>query len=150
MDVGGATHWRPDRVMSRASMLAAIRAHFGEVRELPRRDSAPAERFALPDGTTFGIIASVTQPFCASCDRARLTADGVWFTCLYARTGTDMRTLLRGGADDAALRTEIVRVWAARRDRGAEERAALPRREPLAPASNLRADPHLEMHTRGG
>ena len=69
-------------------------------RAVARTDSAPAERFVLPDGTVFGIIASVTQPFCASCDRARLTADGTWFTCLYAATGTDLRAMLRSGRSD--------------------------------------------------
>ena len=82
MDVGGATHWRPDRVVSRSRMLELLAASHGPVTPIARTDSAPAERFRLADGTTFGIIASVTQPFCASCDRARLTADGMWFTCL--------------------------------------------------------------------
>jgi cyclic pyranopterin phosphate synthase len=150
MDVGGATHWRLDRVVSRAEMLARLQRAYGPIRELPRTDSAPADRFVLPDGTTFGIISSVTQPFCRSCDRARLTADGMFYTCLYARTGTDLRAPLRGGADDAALRTLLQATWNGRSDRGAEERAALPDRQPLAPASALRTDPHLEMHTRGG
>lgn len=150
MDVGGATHWRLDRVVSRAAMLATLTRAFGPITELPRTDSAPADRFALPDGTTFGIISSVTQPFCRSCDRARLTADGMFYTCLYARTGTDLRAPLRSGADDDALRTLLQTTWNARSDRGAEERAALPDRRPLAEVATLRTDPHLEMHTRGG
>ena len=150
MDVGGATRWRMDRVVSRARMLELLGERLGAIRELPRTDSAPADRFALADGTTFGIISSVTRPFCATCDRARVTADGMWFTCLYAAQGTDLRSLLRGGADDAALRSRLIEVWAGRRDRGAEERAGLPERAPLAPADNLRHNPHLEMHTRGG
>jgi len=150
MDVGGATHWRLDRVVSRAEMLARLQRSYGPIQALPRTDSAPADRFVLPDGTTFGIISSVTQPFCRTCDRARLTADGMFYTCLYARTGTDLRAPLRGGADDEALRTLLQATWNGRSDRGAEERAALPDRQPLAPASALRTDPHLEMHTRGG
>jgi cyclic pyranopterin phosphate synthase len=149
MDVGGATNWRPDAVVSRDRMLATLTARFGAIRAMPRTDSAPAERYVLPDGTTFGIIASVTRAFCASCDRARLTADGMWFTCLYARTGTDLRALLRAGADDATLRARIAEVWTARTDRGAEARAELADRRALGAAA-LRQDPHLEMHTRGG
>jgi cyclic pyranopterin phosphate synthase len=150
MDVGGATMWRKERVVSRARMLEILQARFGPVRALPRTDSAPAERFELRDGSTFGIIASVTQPFCSTCDRARLTADGVWFTCLYAAHGTDLRQVLRAGAPDEAIAARIAAVWASRSDRGAEERAALPDRRALAEASQLRRDPHLEMHTRGG
>ncbi|MBL8729333.1 MAG: GTP 3',8-cyclase MoaA [Planctomycetes bacterium] len=150
MDVGGATNWSPRHVVSRAQMLALLRASHGPIRELPRTDSAPAERFELRDGTRFGIIASVTKPFCATCDRSRLTADGMWFTCLYAAHGTDLRELLRTGADDAALRARLTEVWQGRRDRGAEVRAALPDRRALAEAASLRQNPHLEMHTRGG
>ncbi len=150
MDVGGATRWNMDRVVSRQRVLELLARAFGPVRALPRTDSAPAERFELGDGTTFGVIASVTQPFCATCDRARLTADGMWFTCLYATEGTDLRGLLRSGADDTASRARLHEVWSGRRDRGAEVRAGLPDRAPLAAAARLRQDPHLEMHTRGG
>ena len=149
MDVGDATHWSMDRVVTRARMLEQLSARFGPIRALPR-DSAPAERFALGDGTTFGIIASVTQAFCATCDRARLTADGMWFLCLYATTGTDLRALLRSGASDAEIAGAIAATWRARGDRGAEERARTADRQPLAPQASLRQNPHLEMHTRGG
>ena len=92
MDVGGATRWCRDAVVSRARCSRASTAHYGrDRRRSASRGSAPADRFALPDGTTFGIIASTTQPFCADCDRSRLTADGVWLMCLYARAGTDLR-----------------------------------------------------------
>jgi len=150
MDVGGATQWSPERVVSRARMLEIVAARFGAVRAIPRTDSAPAERFELGDGTVFGIIASVTQPFCATCDRARLTADGTWFTCLYAATGTDLREMLRSGRSDAEIAAKITAVWRGRQDRGAEERAALSDRRPLVAPATLRSDPHLEMHTRGG
>jgi len=152
MDVGGATHWSPDRVVSRAELLRRLSAEFGPIQPEPRLadDSAPAERFRLPDGTRFGIIASVTQPFCRSCDRARLTADGMWYLCLYAQQGTDLRALLRGGASDDELRDCLRAVWTARTDRGAELRAAAPDRRALLPVQTLRQDPHLEMHTRGG
>ena len=99
----------------------------------------------------FGIVSSTTEPFCSTCDRARVTADGVFFTCLYARDGFQLRDALRHGASDQELGEALARVWAARADRGAEERLALHgSRGALADAQQLRALPHLEMHTRGG
>ena len=150
MDVGGATRWAMDRVVTRAQMLERIAAAFGPVTAVPRTDSAPAERFTLPDGTAFGIISSVTAPFCSTCDRSRLTADGMWFRCLYATEGTDLRALLRSGATDAQLAEVLQQGWSTRADRGAEVRAGMERREPLAQHAQLRLAPHLEMHTRGG
>lgn len=150
MDVGGATRWRMDRVVTRARILEILSAKYGTITEVPRTDAAPADRFALEDGTTFGIISSVTAPFCATCDRARLTADGMWFTCLYAETGTDLREVIRKGGNDEDLYKKLIEVWAARRDRGAEVRAGLKERTPLAEQEGLRNNPHLEMHTRGG
>src|SRR5690606_27618946 len=91
MDVGGATRWSMERVVSRAEMLARIEAARGRVEALPGQGSAPAERFRLADGTVFGIIASTTRPFCRACDRSRVTADGMWYLCLYATAGTDLR-----------------------------------------------------------
>jgi cyclic pyranopterin phosphate synthase len=150
MDVGGATQWSMASVLTRAEMLARIAAAYGPVTPLVEHSSAPAERFLLADGTVFGIIASTTQPFCSSCDRSRLTADGQWFTCLYARSGFDLRAPLRAGASAQDLAALIAERWIRRSDRGAEERLALHRREPLAVGDELRRDPHLEMHTRGG
>ena len=151
MDVGGATGWNAETVVSRAEMLARLAARFGRIEPDPLDDpTAPAERFRLTDGTPFGIIASTTAPFCAACDRSRLTADGLWYTCLYAPTGTDLRGPLRAGAGDDELAARILGVWRERNDRGAEERLALVARGRLAAASELRSDPHLEMHTRGG
>ncbi|MCC7124975.1 MAG: GTP 3',8-cyclase MoaA, partial [Acidobacteria bacterium] len=103
MDVGGATHWTEAQVLSRTEMLARLEAHYGVITPLPRVDAAPADRFQLPDGLTFGIIASTTQPFCATCDRSRVTADGLWYLCLYAARGIDLRGPLRGGASAEAL-----------------------------------------------
>jgi cyclic pyranopterin phosphate synthase len=111
---------------------------------------APADRFALPDGTTFGVIASTTEPFCRNCDRSRLTADGKWLLCLYADTGLDLRQPLRAGATDAELARLISDRWGQRTDRGAEERLRSPGRSPLYQVEALRRDPHREMHTRGG
>ena len=150
MDVGGATRWSPAAVVPRAEMLEVIGRHYGGVIPLDERASAPAERFLLPDGTTFGIIASTTAPFCATCDRARLTADGVWLLCLYASAGTDLRRPLRAGASREEIRQLIHTVWSLRADRGAEERLGMDRQTTLVPLRALKRDAHLEMHTRGG
>jgi cyclic pyranopterin phosphate synthase len=150
MDVGGATRWSRDAVVSRREMLAALTARYGPIQPQGERGSAPAAVYRLPDGTTFGIISSTTEPFCESCDRSRLTADGIWLMCLYARAGTDLRRPLRAGATTADLQQLIATVWAQRADRGAEERLAVERRGVLIPLAALKKDAHLEMHTRGG
>lgn len=150
MDVGGATLWRPDGVVSRTQMLEALSSRYGGIQPLPSAPSAPADRFALPDGLAFGIIASTTQPFCRTCDRARLTADGVLLLCLYAQHGTDLRRPLRAGASRETLLNLLRAVWRGRADRGAEERRAVRERGTYIPLSVLKRDAHLEMHTRGG
>ena len=150
MDVGGATAWSMDQVVSRAEMLHALDRRYGRIEPIVEDGSAPAERFRLPDGTTVGIIASTTSPFCRSCDRSRLTADGVWYLCLYATRGAKLGEALRAGADREALEQMIAAPWRARNDRGAEQRLAVTERRPLVQIGELRRDPHLEMHTRGG
>ncbi len=150
MDVGGATRWSMDQVVSRAEMLELISRVHGTVTPVPGDPRAPAERFALADGTRFGIIASTTAPFCGQCDRSRLTADGTWFLCLYAAEGVDLRESLRGGASDAEILDLIRHTWAARADRGAESRLGQSDRGVLYPVEALRVDPRREMHTRGG
>jgi GTP 3',8-cyclase len=150
MDVGGATRWSPEAVVSRREMLDRLESHYGALEPVVEESSAPADRFTLPDGTVFGIISSTTEPFCATCDRARLTADGVWLMCLYARAGTDLRRPLRAGASLEELKHLIQTVWASRADRGAEERLSSAREDTLIPVTALKKDAHLEMHTRGG
>ncbi len=150
MDVGGATNWSMANVEPRAAMIDRLRRHYGPIEPVVEESSAPADRFRLPDGTIFGIISSTTSPFCQSCDRSRLTADGVWYLCLYARHGIDLRAALRGGATGEELHERIARGWRDRSDRGAEERLATLGRTALVPVNALRKDPHLEMHTRGG
>ncbi len=150
MDVGGATTWSMSQVVSRKEMLDRLSQHYGPIDAIEEQSSAPADRYRLEDGTTFGIIASTTEPFCKSCDRSRLTADGVWYLCLYASRGVDLRGPLRGGVSDEALRDLMTSVWRARTDRGAEQRLSLRERSPLIPLEFLKRDPHLEMHTRGG
>ena len=150
MDVGGATHWSRERVASRRGMLGLLSARYGAIEPIEEHSSAPADRYRLPDGTIFGIISSTTEPFCHACDRSRLTADGLWYLCLYASHGTDLRRPLRGGANDEQLAQLIRATWEVRSDRGAEERLASRDRTPLIPVDRLKRDPHLEMHTRGG
>jgi cyclic pyranopterin phosphate synthase len=150
MDVGGATHWSMDRVVSRAEILETLARRYGAIAPVVEESSAPADRYRLPDGTVFGIIASTTAPFCADCDRSRLTADGQWFLCLYASRGLDLRAPLRADASADEIRRVIRSAWETRTDRGAEARLALRDREPLISIDSLRRDPHLEMHTRGG
>ncbi len=152
MDVGGATQWSAGDVVSRREILATLARRYGPIHEVAEtaRSSAPAERFALPDGSTFGIIASTTEPFCRTCDRGRLTADGMWLLCLYAERGLDLREMVRSGAADDDIASRLATVWRSRSDRGAEERLTAPQRSPLYQIASLRADPHREMHTRGG
>lgn len=143
MDVGGATNWRLEDVLTADDILHRV----GPATALPGRGSAPAQRYALEDGTTFGIIASVTAPFCRDCDRSRVTADGMWLHCLYATSGVDLKTPLRRGLELSEL---IHDAWTRRDERGAELRAELPHRGALVPVDALRRNPHLEMHKRGG
>jgi GTP 3',8-cyclase len=151
MDVGGATRWSPDRVLSRSQMLEVLSRRYGAIEPIAEASSAPADRFRLSDGTVFGIISSTSEPFCRSCDRSRLTADGMWYLCLYATTGIDLRGPLRRGASAEELATLVASAWRRRDDRGAEERLALGDRRAFVPVRDLlKRDPHLEMHTRGG
>ncbi|MEE9133835.1 MAG: GTP 3',8-cyclase MoaA [Gemmatimonadota bacterium] len=150
MDVGGATHWSMERVVSRREMLETLERYYGPIQQLSKKGSAPAERFVLADGASFGVIASTTEPFCRSCDRSRVTADGLWFLCLYAASGVDLRTPLRSQATEDEIKELILDGWTGRADRGAEERKALNSRGPLYQIEDLRRDPHREMHTRGG
>jgi GTP 3',8-cyclase len=151
MDVGGATRWSAAHVMSRHEMLASLSNRYGPIEPIVEpASSAPADRYRLADGTTFGIIASTTDPFCRSCDRSRLTADGLWFLCLYATEGLDLRKAVRSGAGMDELKELVARGWRGRDDRGAEVRLALGERRAFVPITALRQNPHLEMHTRGG
>ena len=150
MDVGGATRWSLDQVVDRQEMLERLERRYGRIESVVETSTAPADRFRLPDGTTFGIISSTTAPFCADCDRSRLTADGLWYLCLYATRGIDLRGPFRGGAGPDELKALITGGWRARVDRGAEDRLALGDRQPLLQIGGLKRDPHLEMHTRGG
>jgi cyclic pyranopterin phosphate synthase len=139
-----------DRVVPRKEMLARLSERYGPITPIVEETSAPAARFRLPDGRAFGVISSTTEPFCRACDRSRLTADGMWYLCLYATQGVDLRGAVRAGKSRSDLLALIRSAWQGRRDRGAEERLAQPDRRPLIQIGELKRDPHLEMHTRGG
>ncbi len=110
MPLDAPGRWQRSEVVSEAEILAALRAHY-EVVAVPR-DHDPATRYRLADGYELGVISTVSNPFCASCDRLRITAIGELYTCLFAARGMPLRELLRGGASDEAL-LETVReaVW---------------------------------------
>jgi cyclic pyranopterin phosphate synthase len=143
MDVGTLNEWRPAEVVSAREILARIDA------ELPLEPAEPsyrgevARRYRYRDGSgEIGVIASVSQPFCGDCTRARLSTDGKLVTCLFATGGTDLRDLLRSGASDDTLRERIAAVWRGRRDRYSEQRAEL-REKAGEPAK-------IEMYQIGG
>ena len=125
MDVGHTNGWRLDDVVPAGEIVETIDA------ELPLEPVAPnyagevARRYRYRDGGgEIGVIASVTKPFCGACTRARLSAEGRLFTCLFATKGFDVRALLRGGASDADLATALAAVWRSRDDRYSEIRSA--------------------------
>jgi len=124
MDVGTTNRWRRDQVVPAAEVVARISARWPIVPVEPVRTGEVAERYRYEDGAgEVGIIASVTRPFCGTCTRARLSAVGELFTCLFAAEGHDLRRALREGSDDAALTEAVRSVWSAREDRASEIRA---------------------------
>jgi cyclic pyranopterin phosphate synthase len=148
MDVGNANAWTPEQTVSRREILERLRERFGGVEELGRDGGrAPAVDYRVFEGgvagggaveggaveggvleggaaapVEVGIVGSVTEPFCSSCTRARLTADGNLVTCLFAADGHDLKAALRGGADDEEIARAIRSVWEGRRDRYSAER----------------------------
>jgi cyclic pyranopterin phosphate synthase len=121
MDVGTCNRWRREQVVPSAELLARLDARW-PLRALARaRAGEVAERWAYADGQgEIGFVSSISAPFCGDCNRARLSADGRLFTCLFATAGTELRPLL---ADDAALRARIAAAWSVRVDRHSEQRA---------------------------
>ncbi len=125
MDVGTLNRWRPEQVVPAAEIVEQIAAEFPLEPLDPAYPGEVAERWAYRDGSgEIGVIASVSQPFCGGCSRARLTIEGRLVTCLFAAGGRDLRGPLRDGASDDALRGIIAGVWRERRDRYSEERAS--------------------------
>jgi GTP 3',8-cyclase len=134
MDVGHSNGWRLDEVITADEILATIGAEFPLEPMPPTNAGEVAERYRYADGAgEIGVIASVSRPFCGDCNRARLSADGQLYTCLFATSGHDLRALLRGGASDAEIEAAIRRIWEVRDDRYSEirssETVALPKVE---------------------
>ncbi|WP_278913984.1 GTP 3',8-cyclase MoaA [Deinococcus wulumuqiensis] len=122
MDVGNHNGWNLDSVLPSGEVLARL-AEDGPLTPLaPAQRGEVATRYRDDAGHELGLISSVTAPFCGDCTRARLSAVGVLYTCLFASRGTDLRSPLRAGASDALLREQLVAVWSQRRDRYSEER----------------------------
>jgi cyclic pyranopterin phosphate synthase len=125
MDVGHSNGWRLDEVISADEILATISAEYPLESMAPTKPGEVAERYRYTDGAgEIGIIASVSRPFCGDCNRARLSADGQLYTCLFATSGHDLRTLLRRGASDEELEATLRAIWEARDDRYSEIRSA--------------------------
>jgi cyclic pyranopterin phosphate synthase len=143
MDVGNRNAWRPEEVVPSSESLQRIAARW-PVTPLPGSyHGEVAKRYRYDDGAgEIGFISSVSAPFCGDCTRARLSSEGVFYTCLFATAGTDLRGLLRGGASDDELASLLRTAWTGRADRYSEQREALRRGEhPLQ---------KIEMHYIGG
>ena len=125
MDVGASNGWKLDEVVPSRALVDRIHAEFPLVSLQPQYRGEVAQRWQYADGQgEVGVISSVTQAFCSNCSRLRLSTDGRLYTCLFAQNGTDLRTPLRAGADDAALRAQLQAVWGVRTDRYSELRTA--------------------------
>ena len=131
MDVGTTNGWRLDEVVPAAEILAAVDQSWPLVAVAPNYPGEVATRYRYRDGAgEIGVIASVTRPFCGACTRARLSADGKLYTCLFAANGHDLRDILRSGATNQQLLTHIQSIWANRADRYSELRHADSQRRP--------------------
>jgi cyclic pyranopterin phosphate synthase len=140
MDVGATNGWRMDDVVPAGDIVGAIDAAFPLEPVEAAYHGEVARRWRYRDGAgEIGVIASVTQPFCSDCTRARISAEGKLYTCLFAVRGTDLRELLRSGVDDDVLHERIAAVWGRRKDRYSELRS-----EATA------AQPKVEMSYIGG
>jgi cyclic pyranopterin phosphate synthase len=143
MDVGNRNAWRAEQVVPSAEILKKIRARW-PVTALPGKHVGEvASRFAYDDGAgEIGFISSVSAPFCGDCTRARLSSEGVLYTCLFASTGMDLRAAMRAGATDGELSLRIRECWSARADRYSELREKMRR--------SKTPRPKIEMHYIGG
>ena len=147
MDVGNVNQWTSTKLLSKREILERI-AEYHDFEPLPGRGSAPSERYRIKGGQgTFGVIASVTEPFCGACTRARVTADGRLVTCLFSTYGHDLKSMLRSGASDMELQERIVSIWTGRTDRYSEQRlVAISSTDGYNPAAVQK----LEMISLGG
>ncbi len=148
MDVGNVNQWSSRKLVPKAEILDRVMETHPFAPVAAARGSAPSQRYRYLDGRgSFGVIASVTEPFCGACTRARLTADGRLVTCLFSTRGRDLKTPLRAGSTDADLRETIAAAWRDRDDRFSEERlVAIASAEGYRPESVRK----LEMISLGG
>ena len=138
MDVGHTNGWRLADVVPASDIVAAIDAELPLERLPPRYPGEVAERYRYRDGRgEVGVIASVTRPFCGACTRARLSADGSLYTCLFATTGHDLRALVRDGSSDGDIAASIGGIWRERSDRYSELRSAATRELPKVEMSYI-------------
>jgi len=143
MDVGTTNHWAASGVVPAREIVERVDEVFPLEPAGPAYRGEVASRYRYRDGRgEIGIISSVTEPFCRDCHRARLSADGKLFTCLFASLGWDVLGCLRAGADDAGLRQFLARIWAGRMDRYSDERSEI-----LAAGES---GPKVEMSYIGG
>jgi cyclic pyranopterin phosphate synthase len=147
MDVGNSNAWSLEKTVTKKEILQTVNSRF-PVREVGRaKGSAPAVDYEFLDGAgEIGIIGSVTEPFCSSCTRVRLTADGKLVTCLFAESGFDLKKLLRTGATDDDIAGHIQNIWGARTDRFSDLRWEQVRRGDYKPREHTK----IEMITLGG
>ncbi|MEK7378848.1 MAG: GTP 3',8-cyclase MoaA, partial [Candidatus Binatota bacterium] len=147
MDVGNTNSWTSEKLVSKKEILEKIRARF-PLREVGRENgSAPAVDYEFTDDHgEVGIVASVTEPFCATCNRARLTADGKLVTCLFSSVGHDLKALLRGGSTDQEISEFVTGIWKQRKDRYSAERLEALQSSSYDPKQRKK----IEMITLGG
>ncbi len=143
MDVGNCNHWNIDSVVSSRDTVALINKHFPIEPMNANYYGEVASRYRYLDGSgEIGFISSISQPFCQSCSRARLSTDGKVYTCLFAQQGTDLRNLLRQNASDDRLFSTLQSIWKKRDDRYSELRTQIP--------ASQKSKPKVEMFQIGG
>jgi len=140
MDVGNVNQWSRDMVVSCASLLKSIHDQWPLRPVKQQAPSETARRYEFVDGSgEIGFISSITEPFCGDCSRARITAEGLFYSCLFAARGTNLRDKMRAGLSADEMAAEITDLWSRRADRYSELRNRLPRNQP-----------HIEMYRMGG
>ncbi|HEY2574384.1 MAG TPA: GTP 3',8-cyclase MoaA [Verrucomicrobiaceae bacterium] len=137
MDVGNSNGWRMDDVVSSRDIVALLQQEFSLEPLAPNYAGEVARRYRHREGGEIGLIASVTQPFCSGCTRARISADGHFYTCLFASEGHDLRALLRSGMSDEKIARAVQSIWQGREDRYSELRSAATVVQPKAEMSVL-------------
>jgi cyclic pyranopterin phosphate synthase len=148
MDVGNSNDWKSAKMVSKDEILAIVSARFPLKEKGREGGSAPSVDYTFEDtGGDLGVIASVTEPFCFNCTRGRLTADGKLVTCLFSENGHDLKSLLRGGANDEEIEEVIRGIWLRRTDRYSDERLeAMNSEQGYQPADHKK----IEMIRLGG